>query len=62
MHKVLVHHTQLLATRSLESAALIYKELKQFERAAELVKKASDLYLEHGTPDTAAIALDKAAK
>lgn len=50
------------AAKSLESAALIYKDMQEFTKAADLVEQASDLYLEHGTPDTAAIALDRAAK
>ncbi|KAK2147858.1 hypothetical protein LSH36_534g01018 [Paralvinella palmiformis] len=47
---------------SLESAALILKEVKNADKAADFVEQAADLYLEHGTPDTAAIALDRAAK
>lgn len=34
---------------------------KHYE-AVELIEKASMMYLENGTPDTAAIALDRAGK
>ncbi|KAK2190916.1 hypothetical protein NP493_65g07041 [Ridgeia piscesae] len=47
---------------SMEAAALIYKELKEFHKIANLVEEASNLYLEHGVPDTASIALERAAK
>ena len=54
---------QLLATfRSMEAAALVYRDMKDLDKACDLVEKASLLYLEHGTPDTAALALDRAAK
>ena len=48
--------------RSLEAVALIYKETKEFHKIANLVEEASNLYLEHGVPDTASIALERAAK
>lgn len=48
--------------RSLEAAALIHKEIKEYMRASELIEQASVLYLEHGIPDTAAISLERAAK
>ena len=49
-------------SRSIEAAAMIYKEAKNFDEAADLVEQASALYLEHGVPDTAAISLERAAK
>ena len=48
--------------RSLEAAALIYKEMNEFHKVAALVEEACNLYLEHGVPDTASIALERAAK
>ncbi len=51
-----------LIWRSLEAASLLYKELKQLDRAADVILEASNLFIEHGTPDTAGITLDKAAK
>ncbi|ELU05866.1 hypothetical protein CAPTEDRAFT_177891 [Capitella teleta] len=50
------------AAKSLEAAALIQKETKDFRMATELIETASDLYLQHGVPDTAAICLERAAK
>lgn len=48
--------------RALEAASLIYKEQKNWDKVMEMVEKAALLYLEHGTPDTAAIALERAGK
>ena len=48
--------------RSLEAAAMICRDNKQALRGVELIERASLLYLEHGTPDTAAMALERAAK
>ena len=48
--------------RSIEAAAGIYKEMGKVERAADLIEEACNLYLEHGVPDTALIALEKAGQ
>lgn len=48
--------------RSVEAAAMLYKEAGDFSRAADLIEQASTLYLEHGTQDTAAVVLDRAGK
>lgn len=48
----------------LQEASQLCRELKppQLERAANMADKAGDLFLENGTPDTAAIAMERAAK
>ena len=38
------------------------RDLKDFVPLADLAEKACLLYLENGTPDTATIALERAAK
>jgi len=48
--------------RSVEAAAMLHKEAGNFSKAADLIEQASTLYLEHGTQDTAAVVLDRAAK
>ena len=48
--------------RSIEAAAMIYKEMDNQERAADLFEEACNLYLSHGVPDTALIVLEKAGK
>uniref|UniRef100_H2YEB5 Gamma-soluble NSF attachment protein n=1 Tax=Ciona savignyi TaxID=51511 RepID=H2YEB5_CIOSA len=45
-----------------EEAGLVYKEMKDFEKALTCFDHASELYLEDGTPDTAAMCLDRAGK
>ncbi|KAJ6662191.1 hypothetical protein lerEdw1_012657 [Lerista edwardsae] len=41
---------------------MMLKEMQKHHEAVELIQKASMMYLENGTPDTAAIALDRAGK
>ncbi|XP_054841690.1 gamma-soluble NSF attachment protein isoform X2 [Eublepharis macularius] len=41
---------------------MMLKEMQKHYEAVELIEKASMMYLENGTPDTAAIALDRAGK
>ncbi|CAG8767194.1 579_t:CDS:2, partial [Acaulospora morrowiae] len=51
-----------MAAKTMESAAnLAAQQLKQPERAAEMYRKSSDLYLAHMTPDRAAEMLEKGA-
>lgn len=50
------------AAKDYEQAALLMKEQKQFEDAVHLMQIAAKLFREHGTPDTAAITLEKTAK
>ena len=48
--------------RAVESAGMLSKESGDLNKAVDLIEQASTMYLEHGTPDTAAIVLDRAAK
>ncbi|XP_044282386.1 gamma-soluble NSF attachment protein isoform X2 [Varanus komodoensis] len=50
------------AAKAYEQAGMMLKEMQQHHDAVELIQKASMMYLENGTPDTAAIALDRAGK
>jgi len=36
--------------------------MKNFDETAKLIERATNMYLENGTPDTAALALLRAAK
>jgi len=38
------------------------QEMQRLPEAVQLIEKASMMYLENGTPDTAAIALERAGK
>ncbi|XP_013907052.1 PREDICTED: gamma-soluble NSF attachment protein [Thamnophis sirtalis] len=50
------------AAKAYEQAGMMLKEMQKHHDAVELIQKASMMYLENGTPDTAAIALDRAGK
>ncbi|XP_033626431.1 gamma-soluble NSF attachment protein-like [Asterias rubens] len=50
------------AGKAYEQAAVALKDMKEYEEAVHLIKRAAMLYREHGTGDTAAISLEKAAK
>lgn len=50
------------AAKSIEQAALISKDMGDLIETANLVERACQLFQEHGTPDTAALSLDKGAK
>ncbi|XP_048363944.1 gamma-soluble NSF attachment protein [Sphaerodactylus townsendi] len=50
------------AAKAYEQAGMMLKEMQKHYEAIELIEKASMMYLENGTPDTAAIALDRAGK
>ena len=41
---------------------LFLKEMQKLPEAVQLIEKASMMYLENGTPDTAAMALERAGK
>uniref|UniRef100_A0A8D0HDD7 Gamma-soluble NSF attachment protein n=1 Tax=Sphenodon punctatus TaxID=8508 RepID=A0A8D0HDD7_SPHPU len=45
-----------------EQAGMMLKEMQRLPEAVQLIEKASMMYLENGTPDTAAISLDRAGK
>jgi len=48
--------------RSYEQAGLIAKENKDVEDCVNLLTTAARLFQENGTPDTAALTLERAAK
>lgn len=50
------------AGKSYEQAGLIAKENKEIEDCVNMLTKAARLFQENGTPDTAALTLEKAAK
>ncbi|ESO82776.1 hypothetical protein LOTGIDRAFT_184553 [Lottia gigantea] len=50
------------AAKSYEQAGLLCKENKEYDEACHLMMMASRMFQEHGTPDTAALCLDKAGK
>ncbi|KAK0048265.1 gamma-soluble NSF attachment protein [Biomphalaria pfeifferi] len=50
------------AAKAYEQAGLLCKENKQFDEAVHWMELAALMFQEHGTPDTAALCLDKAAK
>ncbi|ESO06693.1 hypothetical protein HELRODRAFT_184947 [Helobdella robusta] len=56
------HGSLYQAAKAAESAAMLCKEKGDFIRAGDLVEQASELYLEHGVGDTAAIMLSRGAK
>lgn len=50
------------AAKSYEQATLICKELGHFEDIADLAERACVMYQQHGSPDSGAMCLEKAAK
>lgn len=48
--------------RAYEQAGLCCKENREFDEAVHWMELASLMFQEHGTPDTAALCLEKAAK
>ncbi|XP_059177045.1 gamma-soluble NSF attachment protein-like [Physella acuta] len=50
------------AAKAYEQAGLLCKENKQYDEAVHWMELAALMFQEHGTPDTAALCLDKAAK
>ncbi|KAF8562438.1 hypothetical protein P879_11736 [Paragonimus westermani] len=48
--------------KNYETAALIYKDLQQYEQMANLITKAGDLLRKAGSPDSAAYVYERAAK
>ncbi|KAK7086166.1 hypothetical protein SK128_012377 [Halocaridina rubra] len=50
------------AGKCLDQAALVSKEIGDFETIFKLCERAACMYQEHGVPDTAALSLDKGAK
>ncbi|XP_034063590.1 N-ethylmaleimide-sensitive factor attachment protein, gamma b [Gymnodraco acuticeps] len=50
------------AAKAIEQAGMMMKEQKKMPEAIDLIEKACMMYMENGTPDTAAMALDRAGK
>ncbi|CAG5120936.1 unnamed protein product, partial [Candidula unifasciata] len=50
------------AAKAYEQAGLLCKENKEYDEAVHWMELAALMFQEHGTPDTAALCLDKAAK
>lgn len=50
------------AAKAIEQAGMMLKEQKKMPEAIQLIEKACMMYMENGTPDTAAMALDRAGK
>ncbi|XP_029446843.1 gamma-soluble NSF attachment protein isoform X2 [Rhinatrema bivittatum] len=50
------------AAKAYEQAGMMLKEMHKLPEAVHLIEKASMMYLENGTPDTAAMALERAGK
>uniref|UniRef100_A0A8C8MHL0 Gamma-soluble NSF attachment protein n=1 Tax=Oncorhynchus tshawytscha TaxID=74940 RepID=A0A8C8MHL0_ONCTS len=55
------YHTENKAL-AIEQAGMMMKDLKKMPEAIQYIEKASMIYVENGTPDTAAMALDRAGK
>jgi len=50
------------AAKNLDQAILILREMKEWKEIVTVAHKACQLYQEYGSPDTAALSLDKAGK
>ncbi|KAI7792868.1 N-ethylmaleimide-sensitive factor attachment protein, gamma a [Triplophysa rosa] len=50
------------AAKALEQAGMTLKDMQKIPEAVQYIEKASMMYVENGTPDTAAMALDRAGK
>ena len=56
------NNSRFHAGKAYEEAGQVYKEMKDFGKTMAHYDHASELYLEDGTPDTAALCLDRAGK
>ncbi|XP_072535481.1 N-ethylmaleimide-sensitive factor attachment protein, gamma a [Salminus brasiliensis] len=50
------------AAKALEQAGMMLKDMQRLPEAIQYIERASMMYVENGTPDTAAMALDRAGK
>lgn len=50
------------AAKAFEQAGMMLKDMQRLPEAVQYIEKASVMYVENGTPDTAAMALDRAGK
>lgn len=57
-----ITNSKYFAGKNYEQVALLCKETKNFEQAADLMEKAAAMFMEHGTPDSARLVLEKGAK
>ncbi|KAG1924985.1 N-ethylmaleimide-sensitive factor attachment protein, gamma a [Pimephales promelas] len=56
------HRSLFHAAKAYEQAGMMLKDMQRLPEAIEFIEKASMMYVENGTPDTAAMALDRAGK
>ncbi|KAM9489362.1 N-ethylmaleimide-sensitive factor attachment protein, gamma a isoform 1-T4 [Clarias gariepinus] len=56
------NRTLFHAAKALEQAGMMLKDMQRLPEAIQYIEKASLMYIENGTPDTAAMALDRAGK
>ncbi|CAM4720661.1 unnamed protein product [Leuciscus chuanchicus] len=56
------HRSLFHAAKAFEQAGMMLKDMQRLPEAIEFIEKASMMYVENGTPDTAAMALDRAGK
>ncbi|MCJ8728272.1 hypothetical protein PDJAM_G00002520 [Pangasius djambal] len=56
------NRTLFHAAKALEQAGMMLKDMQRLPEAVQYIEKASMMYIENGTPDTAAMALDRAGK
>ena len=52
----------IIMYRSYEQASLVAREQGDLQETVRLIERACQLYQEHGSPDTAALTLEKGAK
>lgn len=50
------------AAKSLDQAVLVCKEMNNFQEIRQLAERACHMYQTHGSPESGAASLDKAAK
>lgn len=56
------HRSLFHAAKALDQAVLVCKDLNDFSGIRSLAEKACNLHQQHGSPESAASSLDKAAK
>ena len=60
--KLVIIYSICLINRCIDQAVLLSKDLGDYRDVVQLAERACNLYQQHGSPDSASIALDKAAK
>ena len=56
------HYIFFIFNRSLDQAILLLKDMRDWKEISSVAHKACQLFQEHGSPDTAALLLDKSGK